>query len=141
MGLHHAQNFTTSSNSSQTNSSWFFSFQESFDSRTLSKLILSFLIIIFLFMVSYLIVKISRRFCCRRPSHPPPLPPPSPVYSISSDPRLIINNISVIINSSHCGCSSVKCSDYIRAMKEKGEMEYEEHILKVVKDYLENEFG
>ena len=117
-----------SNNSSPTPSSWFFSLQDSFDSRTLSKTIIGILIIILALLVTYLIIKIIRRYCLKRKVLPPPT---SPVYSISSDPMLTINNISVIINSYQC-CNTCN-SDFVKDMDGIGS---EEHLLAVVKEQL-----
>ena len=126
--------FTSSNNSSQSQTTWFFSFQENFDTRSVSKIILSILIIILLLIVSYLIVKIARHCYKRRNSAPLLSPIPSPIYSISSDPKITINNINVIINSCHC-------SKHVKENNEEGGRESEEQILRVVKEHLGYQFG
>ena len=132
--------FTVSNSSAHSQPSWFFTIQDTVDTRSVAKIILGVLIIILIIMFSFLMIRIGKRFCGRRKI--PASTPASPVFSISSSTqeKIFINNISIVINSCHCNNHLKRVKDIPKEEKyERGRSS--EQILDVVNEILQYEFG
>ena len=105
--------------------SWFHSMQKSWDSRSVSKVVLLILIALLILIILCFTLKIIRHFSSRRQIAEIPN---SPVFSISQKPYLVINNFNIVINSDNF-CS---CKDDSKDVKD------EFFILEALKNYLHN---